>query len=161
MEHVYWVIEGRLAGRPGPVRHPWNPAALYGGGIRVVVSLAEEEPVEDLSKYGLEHHYSPFPPIFLFSAGMRKAFIHEALPVWALVHEKMKAGLPTLVHCHAGQDRTGLILGGYLVLYQGWMPDAAIEFLREKKPTALSAPGFEKAVRLLKPGQLPDPKTLL
>ena len=161
MENVYWVIENRLAGRPGPVRRPWNPAALYAGGIRVVVSLAEEEPVPDLSRYGLEHHYIPFPPIFLFSTGMQKAFIHEALPVWALVHEKMQSKTPTLVHCHAGQDRTGLILSGYLVLYCGWTPETAIKHLREKKPEALSAPGFETAVRLLTPNQLPDPRTLL
>ncbi len=161
MEYVYWVIENKLAGRPGSVRRPWNPATLYAGGIRVVVSLAAEEPVDGLSRYGLEHYQAQFPPIYLFSVGIRKAFIHEALPVWAFIHEKLHAGLPTLVHCHAGQDRTGLILAGYLVIYLGITPQAAVARVRAKNPLALSAPGFEKAVSLLQPGQLPDPRTLL
>lgn len=162
MEYVYWVIEHKLAGRPGPGRRPWNPATLYAGGIRVVVSLAAETPVkEDLSKYGLEHYQARFPPIYLFSAGMRKAFIHEALPVWAFIHTKLHAGLPTLVHCYAGKDRTGVILAGYLVIYLGMTPQAAVAWVRAKNPDALSALGFEEAVRLLRPGRLPDPKALL
>jgi hypothetical protein len=161
MQYVYWIIDKLLAGRPGPVRAPWRPAELYAGGIRTVVSLAAEELVEDLSVYGLEHLRFEFPPVFLFSAGMRKAFIHEALPVWEFIHARVEAGTPVMVHCYAGCDRTGLILAGYLVVYRNVLPEAAIARVRAANSCAMGAPGYEDAVSLLRPGQIPDPKTLL
>lgn len=161
MEHVYWIIDRQLAGRSGPVRHPWDARAFYAGGIRVVVSLAAEEPAEDLTAYGLEHYRAQLPPILLFSTGMRKAFIHEALPIWAYIHRQLEAGKPTLVHCHAGKDRTGVILAGYLIIYLGMTVEDAIDKVRKANPEALSAFGFEEAVRLLRPGHIPDPRTLL
>ena len=161
MQHVYWIIDKILAGRPGPVRVPWHPVELYAGGIRAIVSLAAEEPVEDLSEYGFEHLRAEFPPVFLFSLGMRKAFIHEALPVWEFIHKRVEAGTPVMVHCHAGCDRTGLILAGYLVVYRKALPEAAIAQVRAANPCAMTAPGYEEAVSLLRPGRIPDPKTLL
>ncbi|HOU14202.1 MAG TPA: dual specificity protein phosphatase family protein [Anaerolineae bacterium] len=161
MQHIYWILDRILAGRPGPVRAPWRPAEFYAGGIRAVVSLAAEEPVEDLREYGLEHFKAEFPPVFLFSVGMRKAFIHEALPVWNFIHPRLEAGTPVLVHCHAGCDRTGLILAGYLVIYRHLLPEAAIAQVRAANSCALGAPGYAEAVALLRPGQIPDPKTLL
>jgi protein-tyrosine phosphatase len=161
MQHVYWVIEKRLAGRPGPTRFPWDPAELYTAGFRVVISLATEVGVDDLTTYGLTHYRADFPPLSLFSVGMRKAFIHQALPVWAFIHEQLEAESPTLVHCFAGKDRTGAILAGYLVVYGGLTPEAAIQKVRAVNPEAMTAPGFEDAIRLLQPGTLPDPKTLL
>ncbi len=161
MDHVYWVIDGLLAGRPGPVLQPWAPAELYAGGLRTVISLAAEETIEDLTSYGLTHYRASFPPVTLFSQSMRKAFIYQALPIWAYIDEQLSGGKPTLVHCHAGQDRTGAILAGYLVTYRGEEPGLALRRLRQVKPTALSAEGFEEVLYLLKPGQLPDRRTLL
>ncbi|MGC9348981.1 MAG: protein-tyrosine phosphatase family protein [Anaerolineae bacterium] len=161
MRYVYWVIEDLLAGRPGPHMYPWDPGELYAGGIRTIISMAAEEEVEDLTPYGFAHYHAEFPPVNLFSTGMQKAFIYQALPVWRLIDRELEAGNPTLVHCHAGQDRTGAILAGYLVTYRGLEPDQAIERLRAVKPAAMTAEGYEDAVRLLEPGKLPDPKTLL
>ncbi len=161
MEHVYWVIEGALAGRPGATREPWNPEALYAGGLRTVVSLAREVEVEELTTFGLRHHRTPFPPLLLGSEGLQKAFIYQALPVWRFIHGELEAGRPTLVHCHAGQDRTGAVLAGYLVLYKIWTPAVAIAHVRDRNPLALSAEGYEEAVHRLEPGRLPDPRTLL
>ncbi|HQK13768.1 MAG TPA: dual specificity protein phosphatase family protein [Anaerolineae bacterium] len=161
MQYIYWVIEKLLAGRPGPVRTPWDPAELYAGGFRAIVSLAAEEPIEDLSKYGFEHYRAAFPPLNLFSVGMRKAFIYEALPVWDFIHTCLEAEKPVLVHCHAGADRTGLILAGYLVVYCAVPPDVAIVQVRAANPAAMAADGYAETVTLLRPGQIPDRKTLL
>ena len=161
MEHVYWVIEGLLAGRPGPVLQPWDPAELYAGGLRTVISLAAEETIEDLTAYGLAHYRAGFPPVTLFSNSMRKAFIYQALPVWAFIHEQLGRGLPTMVHCHAGQDRTGAILAGYLIIHRGEQPERAVQRLREVKPTAMAAEGFAEVLELLKPGEIPDRRGLL
>ena len=161
MRYVYWVIDSLLAGRPGPVSHPWQPEELYAGGIRAIVSLAGEERVPDLAAYGFTHFQPHFPPVILFSRGMRKAFIHESLPVWKFIHEQVTTGVPTLVHCHAGKDRTGAILAGYLVTYHSLSPGEALARLRAVKPDAMTAPGYAAVLDLLVPGHLPDPRTLL
>ncbi len=161
MRYVYWVIDRMLAGRPGPELRPWDPAELYAGGIRVVISLSAEEPVDDLTPYGLVHYRAEFPPVKLYSRGMRKAFVYQALPVWAFIHQQMKAGQPTLVHCHAGQDRTGAILAGYLITYQNQSPEQALEQVRSVKPAAMTAEGYADVLKLLEAGTTPDPKTLL
>ncbi len=161
MEHIYWVIEYKLAGRAGPTRTPWNPAELYAAGIRSIISLASDVEVEDLTPYGINHYRQKFPPVLLTSRGMQKAFIHEALPVWTLIHAQLEAAQPTLVHCYAGNDRTGAILAGYLVLYEKLTPEAAIERVRVANPEAMTAEGYLQAVQRLEPGCFPDPRTLL
>lgn len=161
MRHVYWVIDRLLAGRPGPSRYPWDPAELYTAGIRAIVSLAAEEAVGDLSNYGFVHYQADFPPVMLFSRGMRRAFIHQALPVWRFIHEQLQAGAPTLVHCHAGKDRTGAILAGYLVIYRDLPPAEALEQVRSANPSAMSAEGYEEVLNLLEPGEIPDAGNLL
>ncbi|MBN1262417.1 MAG: dual specificity protein phosphatase family protein [Anaerolineae bacterium] len=161
MQHVYWVIDGQLAGRPGPQLHPWIPSELYAGGIRAIVSLHKENNIEDLTVEGFVHHRAAFPPLLLTSKGLQKAFIHEALPIWEFIARQIETGKPTLVHCYAGKDRTGAILAGFLVVYRGLTPEAAIQHLRLLKSDAMEAPGYEAAVRLLHPGQIPDRRTLL
>jgi protein-tyrosine phosphatase len=161
MDHIYWVLEGLLAGRPGPTRAPWQPQALFDSGIRAVVSLAEEVQVEDLTPYGIEHFKGKFPPLTLYSEGMRKAFIYTALPVWRFIDAQIKASNPTIVHCFAGQDRTGVILSGYLVIYCGLDPKDAVTRVRNANPLAMREQGYEETVYLLQPNQLPDPRKLL
>jgi hypothetical protein len=161
MRHVYWVIDHLLAGRPGPILQPWDPAELYAGGLKAVVSLAAEESIENLTPYGFTHCRANFPPVTLFSRSMQKAFIYQALPVWAFIHEQLAMGHPTMVHCHAGQDRTGAILAGYLIVYHNEPPDQALRRLRDAKPAAMTAEGFAEVLVLLKPGIIPDSRTLL
>ncbi|MGC9356961.1 MAG: dual specificity protein phosphatase family protein, partial [Anaerolineae bacterium] len=148
-------------GRPGPTRQPWDPQALYDAGFRAIVSLPTDVPVEDLTPYGFIHHRAQFPPVLLHSEGMQKAFIHQALPVWAFIHGQLEAGNPTLVHCYAGKDRTGAILAGYLVTYEASTPEEAIRRVREANPRAMEAEGYEATIRRLEPGVLPDRRTLL
>jgi protein tyrosine/serine phosphatase len=35
--------------------------------------------------------------------------------------------LPIFIHCHAGKDRTGLVIGLYRVLFHGFSPDQAYD----------------------------------
>jgi hypothetical protein len=39
MDKLFWIIPGKLAGRPGPDREPWNLASLRQGGIGAVLSV--------------------------------------------------------------------------------------------------------------------------
>jgi protein-tyrosine phosphatase len=149
MKHVYWVVEGLLAGRPGPVEVPWNLDELRAAGFRAIVSLNSEPDPEAVAAAGLRHHSLPQPPDLPLTATARDRLLRGLELVLPTIHAEVGAGHPTLVHCHAGKDRTGLALVAYLVRYEGLGIDAALGALRGAKPTALSAAGFEATLRQL------------
>ena len=75
----------------------------------------------------------------------------RALPeAYAFVQSQMAAGRQTLVHCSSGKDRTGLFFCYFLMRYAGFSPDKAINAVREVRPIALSAAGWDEfALRVL------------
>lgn len=160
MKHIYWIIDKLLGGRPGPLKAPWNPQALHTAGVRVVISLAHEIKVQDLSTYNLIHYRVNFPPLMPLSSVVKKGLIYQAIPVWTFIHQQITAGNPTVVHCREGKDRTGIILAGYLIIYRGFEMDHAIAEVRQANSVAMSAPGYADTLRILETGKLPDPKNL-
>ena len=39
MQHLFWLGEGKSAGRSGPNKDPWDLAELKASGIRAVLSV--------------------------------------------------------------------------------------------------------------------------
>lgn len=69
------------------------------------------------------------------------------------VNEVLEEG-PTLVHCQAGLNRSGMIVASSLVL-RGWTAKEAIELLREQRSSAcLCNPFFENMVYRVDEAQL-------
>jgi protein-tyrosine phosphatase len=60
----------------------------------------------------------------------------------AFIKQHVTFGTPTLVYCHAGKDRTGVVLASYLSTGLGMHPLEAIDKLRAVKPGLLSAEGY-------------------
>jgi protein tyrosine/serine phosphatase len=48
----------------------------------------------------------------------------------AVLKQYRSAGKPVLIHCWHGSDRTGFIVAGYRMIFQGWSRESAIEELR-------------------------------
>jgi protein-tyrosine phosphatase len=147
MNHVFWLLGRLLAGRPGPVQAPWNPEELLAGGLQAVVSLNAEADPAELEAAGLRHHSLPMPPILPLSVPLKDLMLRGLEPGLVVAHAEVSAGRPTLVHCHGGKDRTGLLLAAYLIRYQGLDFEQAVERVRAVRPIAMSAPGFENTVR--------------
>jgi protein-tyrosine phosphatase len=147
MEHVFWLIDGVLGGRPGPVKAPWRPEELHAGAVRSVVSLNREAAGEELVAAGLVHHAQPLPPILPVTGVLQDVLLHGLEEVLPRVHEEVSAGRATVIHCHAGKDRTGLALVAYLVRYEGIEIEEAIARVRAVRPIAMSAPGYEETAR--------------
>jgi hypothetical protein len=147
VEHVYWVIDGLLAGRPGPVECPWDPGQLAAAGLRAIVSLNTQSDPAEIARAGLRHYSLPLPPILPVTGSLQDVILRGLEEVLATIHAEVSAGEPTLVHCHAGKDRTGLALTAYLVRYHGLDVEEAIQRVRSVKPIAMSAPGYEATAR--------------
>jgi protein-tyrosine phosphatase len=68
----------------------------------------------------------------------------EALPhAQAILEAELDLGNRALVHCVAGRDRTGMLLTYHLARSLRIEPDAALAQLREVRPNAIAAEGWE------------------
>jgi len=152
VDHVFWLLPGRLAGRPGPDREPWDLAGLRRGGIEAILSVND----------GLQCHPDEFAAARIAYARIPLSpnappqpgdddVCRRALPrAYAFVQAQMAEGRGVLVHCSSGKDRTGLFLCYYLVQQAALSPPEAIEAIRRVRPIALSAVGWEDlALRVL------------
>ena len=148
MEYTYWLIDHLLAGRVGPVERPWDIAKLREAGIEVIVSLNREADPAAIRAAGLRHYERPQLPSLPLFGPLKDLLLRGIEPVLELIHREVSAGHPTLVHCHAGKDRTGVVLTAYLVRYLGLEIDEAVARVRAVKPNAMSAPGYEATARL-------------
>ena len=69
-------------------------------------------------------------------AGLPDPDLLESLARW--VDEQRGEGRTVLIHCEAGQNRSGLLTALYLIRYRGYGPEAAIALVQEKRgPNAL------------------------
>jgi protein-tyrosine phosphatase len=145
MEHVFWLLPGRLAGRAGPNRRPWDLGAIRSLGIGAVLSVNDGagcDPTE-FATLGLVYRCVPLPPNEPPLEGDEE-LCRLALPVaHEFVLAQHAAGRAVLVHCSAGKDRTGLLMSYYLMREYGLGVDAAIAKVRAARPIALSALGWE------------------
>lgn len=149
MRHVFWLFPGRLAGRPGPDRQPWDLRELRGMGIDAVLTLNDGEACDPdrLEALDFEHLHVPLPdrePPDSYD----EEVCYEGLPVaYDFVRAQNQRERAVLVHCSAGKDRTGMLMSYVLIRDHGFDVDAAIERVREVRPRAITAYGWEPMAR--------------
>lgn len=152
MDKVFWVIERELAGRSGPDQDPWHLGRLKAGGIGAVLSVNDGTLCHprDFEAVGMGYACIPLsanaPPL----PGDERLCM-EALPAaYYFVQSEIARGIGVLVHCSAGKDRTGLFLAYFLMKRYGLSVTEAIECVREVRPIALTAEGWDEfAAKLL------------
>jgi len=148
VDKIFWLEDGVLAGRCGPSKAVLDVESLRLAGFACILSL-------DSNEYDLiKHHESQIPMNLIHLPNSippqpSEIKIFELLLPKAVefVAEKIDAGqVPLLVHCHAGNDRTGGVLTGYISQKHDILPRLALERVREANPEAISAFGYEEMI---------------
>lgn len=52
------------------------------------------------------------------------------------IHSHLQRDNTVLVHCHAGMQRSCAVVACYLVKYHKYLPDQAINYIKERRPVA-------------------------
>jgi Dual specificity phosphatase, catalytic domain len=152
MDKVFWLLPGRLAGRPGPDREPWDLDSLREGGIQAILSVNDGLSCHaaDFVASGIAYARVSLSPNAPPQPGDDEVCLRALPRAYAFVQAQIAEGRGVLVHCSSGKDRTGLFLCYFLMRQVDLSPVEAIEAVRRVRPIALSAVGWEEfAVQVL------------
>lgn len=145
MKHLFWLIAGEIAGRPGPDEEAWDVAELWRGGVRAILSVNDGRLCDPqaFARLGIAYACYPLSDWVPPQPGDAAVCGQALVKGYTFVQAQRKQGQPVLVHCSGGNDRTGLFLSYYLVRQRKLSAKQAIQTVREIRPTALSAEGWD------------------
>jgi atypical dual specificity phosphatase len=134
-----WIIKGKLAGSARPddeAQLKW----LKTTGIRAIVCLNREHPLEEKQVGGLGFEYL-FIPVRDFAAPT-----HEQIVEFVnFAREMIGQRRPVLVCCGAGVGRTGTMLAAYFVK-QCMSPEDALKQVQEKRGVGVESDSQRAAI---------------
>jgi hypothetical protein len=144
MKSVFWLVRDVIGGRPGPHLEPWSIAELRAAGFDAVINLSEHpSDIAALNEAGMESSWVPLPTDIPPTKESAEKCL-EALPqAYAFLSAQVARGRRVLVHCYAGKDRTGMLLAIFVAKQEGLSAPAAIRRVREVRPLAITAAGWE------------------
>ncbi len=142
-DEVFWLDPGRLAGRCGPNKTPWEPHALARSGFAAILSVNNGDDCDAVAIEAAGLRYACIPmsdnaPPQPGDIEVCLAALPRALD-WVRRHREHG---PVLVHCRSGKDRTGLFMAWYLMHERGLDAEAAIAEVRRVRPIAFTADGW-------------------
>lgn len=146
MNHIFWMPDKLVCGRPGPNLIPWNPLELKDSGIGAILSVNDGALVhiDDFSTLKMECLCAPLSENAPPREGDMEACLVNLPKGLEFVSRNGVLGKRTLVHCRQGRDRTGLFLAYYLYKLHGVSPEEAITRLKEIRRDALAADGWDE-----------------
>lgn len=148
MQKVFWLIEGKIAGRSGPNLDAWDLNDLKANGIHAVLSVNFAESVDQgaMQEAGIHHANIPMSPNAPVQTGDKETCLANLPKTMNFIAKHKKRGT-VLIHCRSGKDRTGLVMGAYLIQFEGVKAREAMVQVLKVRPIAFSAEGWIPFVR--------------
>lgn len=148
VEHVFWLEEGALCGRPGPNHVAWQPASFLEAGIGGVLSVTNAESVDtdELRRHGLDHVCVPLAGHAPPEPGELELCLERLPKALDFVNDHNSQGSAVLVHCRHGKDRTGLFMAYFLMQRHGLSVDEAVARVKDVRSIAMTAEGWDEFV---------------
>ncbi|MCU7994607.1 dual specificity protein phosphatase family protein [Shewanella glacialipiscicola] len=145
MQHLFWLVEGKVAGRSGPNKDSWDLQTFKDAGIGAVLSVNGGEGCEPSTFKQLNLRYECIPlsrnvPPQNGDVAICVAQLPKAL---AFIQQCEADGVPVVIHCRSGKDRTGLIMAYYLMV-NGAAPLHAVSQVRNIRDIAFTAEGWDQ-----------------
>ncbi len=142
-----WIEKGKLAGSGYPASRS-QVEWISSQGVDVILTLTEKPLPADWAE-GLPLTLKHIP--MMDHLPPDTSSLEQAA---TFVQEQMNQGRTVLVHCLAGEGRTGCVLAAYLIKDKRINADEAIAALRKVKPAFVEG-SQEKAVRAYEAGVKP------
>ncbi len=148
-DDYFWVLPGKIAGRCGPDKKPWDLDGLWDDGFRAIASLHRLPPGEEqrVENSPFEHLPAYAPPMVIDRPDLQDEFLNRVDNVLPFIDHHLNSEQPVIVHCHAGLDRSCCAIACYLVAREEYSAHEAIEQIYDVRPQAFVSPGYEDAIR--------------
>ena len=133
-----WIVPGQLAGMARPEGTAEDVQYLKDRGVGAVVTLTHWDWREAAEAGGLEYLHLPMPDFRPPSPEQIDEFMEFCDGV-------IKGGRGVVVHCLAGQGRTGTMLACYMV-HRGLDAQEAIAYVKGLRLGSIETPGQVQSV---------------
>lgn len=147
MEKIFWLIPGKLGGRPGPAIEPWDIKAMRESGVTTIVSTDDDCRASSVLAAGLKHVKKFMPSAYPTNSALVDRFVDLVRYAALEVVERVRSGEVVVVHCFAGRDRTGLVLAAALMELESIDAREAFARVRAVRPVAMTGPGVVDVLR--------------
>ncbi|MGZ9897703.1 protein-tyrosine phosphatase family protein [Shewanella gaetbuli] len=147
MKHIFWLIEGKLAGRSGPNKEAWDLTELKAAGFEAIASLNNGEMCDSdaMKALGIEHQVFNLPDNIPPVEGDVEICAEIMPRVLEFIRHAEAQDKAVLLHCRSGINRTELMMAYYL-MESGAAPVHAVSQVRNASGLAFDADGWDQFV---------------
>ena len=143
MQQLFWLEHGKIAGRCGPDKTPWQLADFKKAGFSAILSVNSGVfcHATDFENVGLAYSCISLSENAPPRPGDSDLCWRQLPVAFDFIQAHIDKGA-VMIHCHSGKDRTGLLMAYYLLKQRSFSAQQAMDEVLAVRPIAFSAEGW-------------------